>query len=59
MQLDIAEYIDLGKGKKWTASQLLTLFYFLMNAAYPHRKLSGGEKRRLYLCSILMQTQTF
>ncbi|NLU38878.1 MAG: ABC-F family ATP-binding cassette domain-containing protein [Bacteroidales bacterium] len=57
---DIAEYIDLGKGNKWTASQLLTHFLFSYEMQHTRiEKLSGGEKRRLYLCSILMQNPNF
>jgi ATP-binding cassette subfamily F protein uup len=57
---DIAEYIDLGNGKQWNASQLLT--HFLFSKDIQHGKvetLSGGEKRRLYLCSILMNNPNF
>ncbi len=57
---DIAEYIDLGKGNQWNASQLLTHFLFSHEAQYGLvEKLSGGEKRRLYLCTILMQNPNF
>jgi len=57
---DIAEYIDLGKGNQWNASQLLTHFLFPHEAQYGIvEKLSGGEKRRLYLCTILMQNPNF
>lgn len=57
---NIAEYIDLGGGNKWTASQLLT--HFLFPYEFQHaciERLSGGEKRRLYLCTILMQNPNF
>ena len=57
---DIAEYIDLGGGKTWNASQLLTHFLFSHDVQYANiEKLSGGEKRRLYLCTILMQNPNF
>lgn len=57
---DIAEYIDLGKGNQWNASQLLTHFLFPYEAQHGKvEKLSGGEKRRLYLCTILMQNPNF
>lgn len=57
---DIAEYIDLGKGNRWTASQLLSHFLFSYEMQYTRiEKLSGGEKRRLYLCTILMQNPNF
>ena len=53
---DIAEYIDMGGGKHFTASQLLQ--YFLFTPEQQHNyvyKLSGGERRKLYLCSVLMR----
>jgi ABC transport system ATP-binding/permease protein len=57
---NIAEYIDLGKGNHWSASQLLTHFLFTHDMQYTRiEKLSGGERRRLYLCSILMQNPNF
>ena len=57
---DIAEYIDLGKDNQWSASQLLSHFLFSYDMQYTRvEKLSGGEKRRLYLCSILMQNPNF
>ena len=56
---DIADYIDMG-GRKMTASQLLQYFLFtpeqLHNYVY---KLSGGERRKLYLCSVLMKNPNF
>ncbi|MGF7139472.1 ribosomal protection-like ABC-F family protein [Roseimarinus sediminis] len=56
---DIAEYIDLGS-VQWSASQLLTHFLFPYEMQHGKvEKLSGGEKRRLYLCSILMQNPNF
>ncbi len=57
---DIAEYIDLGNGNKWSASQLLNHFLFSYDAQYTKvEKLSGGEKRRLYLCTVLMENPNF
>jgi ATP-binding cassette subfamily F protein uup len=57
---DIAEYIELGGGLKWNASQLLTHFLFSYEAQHGKvETLSGGEKRRLYLCSVLMQNPNF
>lgn len=57
---DIAEYIDLGKGNQWSASQLLTHFLFPYETQHDRiEKLSGGEKRRLYLCTVLMQNPNF
>ena len=57
---DIAEYIDLGGGKHMTASQFLQHFMFTpeqqLNYVY---KLSGGEKRKLYLCTVLMHNPNF
>ena len=56
---DIAEYIDLG-GRKMTASQLLQ--YFLFTPEQQHNyvyKLSGGERRKLYLCTVLMHNPNF
>ena len=57
---DIADYIDLGGGKHMTASQLLN--YFLFSPEQQHNyvyKLSGGEKRKLYLCTVLMKNPNF
>ena len=57
---DIAEYIDMGGGKHFTASQLLQ--YFLFTPEQQHNyvyKLSGGERRKLYLCSVLMRNPNF
>jgi len=57
---DIAEYIDMGGGKHMTASQFLQ--YFLFSPEQQHNyvcKLSGGEKRKLYLCSVLMHNPNF
>ena len=57
---DIADYIDLGNGRKMTASQFLNYFLFSpseqQNYVY---KLSGGEKRKLYLCTVLMKNPNF
>ena len=57
---DIAEYIDLGGGRHMTASQFLQYFMFTaqqqQNYVY---KLSGGEKRKLYLCTVLMRHPNF
>lgn len=53
---DIAESIDMGKGRKLTASQLLEQFLFPADKQYSQvERLSGGEKRRLYLLTVLMQ----
>jgi ATP-binding cassette subfamily F protein uup len=57
---DIAEYIDMGGGKHFTASQLLQ--YFLFTPEQQHNyvyKLSGGERRKLYLCTVLMRNPNF
>lgn len=55
----IADYIDLG-GKKLTASQLLQYFLFTPEQQYNYvYKLSGGERRKLYLCTVLMQNPNF
>ena len=54
---DIAEVIELGNGKKLTASQFL-LFTPETQHSYVY-KLSGGERRRLYLCTILMRNPNF
>lgn len=57
---DIADYIDLGGGRKMTASQFLNYFLFTpeqqQNYVY---KLSGGERRKLYLCTVLMKNPNF
>lgn len=56
----IAEVIDLGNGRKLTASQFLQHFLFSPEKQYDFvEKLSGGEKRRLYLCTVLMQNPNF
>ncbi len=57
---DIAEYIDLGGGRKMTASQFLN--YFMISPEEQHNyvyKLSGGERRKLYLCTVLMRNPNF
>ena len=57
---DIADYIDLGGGRHMTASQFLN--YFLFTPEMQHNyvaKLSGGEKRKLYLCTVLMRNPNF
>ena len=57
---DIAEYIDMGGGKHFSASQFLQ--YFLFTPEQQHNyvyKLSGGERRKLYLCSVLMKNPNF
>ncbi len=56
----IAEYVDLGGGKHLTASQLLQFFMFTPEQQHNFvYKLSGGEKRKLYLCTVLMQNPNF
>ena len=57
---DLADYIDLGGGRKMTASQFLN--YFMFSPEQQHNfvyKLSGGERRKLYLCTILMKNPNF
>jgi len=57
---DIAEEIDLGGGKKLSASQFLQHFLFTPETQHNFiYKLSGGEKRRLYLCTVLMHNPNF
>ncbi len=56
----IAEYVDLGAGKHLTASQLLQFFMFTPEQQHNFvYKLSGGEKRKLYLCTVLMRNPNF
>ena len=56
----IADYIDLGGGKHMTASQFLNFFLFSPEEQHNYvYKLSGGEKRKLYLCTVLMQNPNF
>ena len=53
---DIADYIDYGGGKHITATQLLQHFLFTPEQQYDYvYKLSGGERRKLYLCTVLMR----
>ena len=57
---DIADYIDLGNGKYLTASQFLQFFLFTPEEQHNYvAKLSGGEKRKLYLCTVLMRNPNF
>ncbi len=57
---DIAEVIDQGDGKKLTASQFLQHFMFPPEKQHNYvYKLSGGEKRRLYLCTVLITNPNF
>ncbi|MDR0874551.1 MAG: ABC-F family ATP-binding cassette domain-containing protein [Prevotellaceae bacterium] len=57
---DIAEEIDLGGGRRMSASQFLEHFLFTPETQHNYvHKLSGGEKRRLYLCTVLMKTPNF
>lgn len=57
---EIADYIDLGVGKHMTASQFLQFFLFTPEEQHNYvYKLSGGEKRKLYLCTVLMRNPNF
>lgn len=57
---DIAEYIDLGSGRHLTASQFLQHFLFTPEQQHNYvYKLSGGERRKLYLCTVLMRNPNF
>lgn len=57
---DIAEVVELGDGKRLTASQFLQYFLFTPETQHSYvYKLSGGERRRLYLCTILMRNPNF
>ena len=57
---DVADYIDLGGGRHMTASQFLQYFMFTPEQQHNHvYKLSGGEKRKLYLCTVLMRNPNF
>ena len=57
---DIAEYVDMGNGEKLSASQFLQHFLLPPEEQYSYiYKLSGGEKRRLYLCTVLMKAPNF
>ena len=56
----IADYIDLGGGRHFTASQFLQYFLFTPEQQYNYvYKLSGGERRKLYLCTVLMRNPNF
>ena len=56
----IADYVDLGSGRKMSASQLLQYFLFTPEQQYNYvYKLSGGERRKLYLCTVLMKNPNF
>lgn len=57
---EVAEVIDLGNGKRLTASQFLQHFLFSPETQHNYvAKLSGGERRRLYLCTVLMRNPNF
>ena len=57
---DIAEVVDVGKGQRMGVSQFLQYFLFTPEQQYNYvYKLSGGEKRRLYLCTVLMRNPNF
>jgi ATP-binding cassette subfamily F protein uup len=57
---DIAEYVDTGDGRKLSVSQFLNYFLFTPDRQHSYvHKLSGGEKRRLYLCTVLMRSPNF
>ncbi|MDR0682443.1 MAG: ABC-F family ATP-binding cassette domain-containing protein [Dysgonamonadaceae bacterium] len=57
---EVAEVVDLGNGKKTTVSQFLQYFLFTPEKQHNYvHKLSGGEKRRLYLCTVLMKNPNF
>ena len=57
---EIADYIDLGGGKHMTASQFLQFFLFTPEEQHNYvYKVSGGEKRKLYLCTVLMRNPNF
>ena len=56
----IAEQVELGDGRRMSASQLLQHFLFTPETQYNYvARLSGGERRRLYLCTVLMQSPNF
>lgn len=58
--IEIADYIDLGGGRHMTASQFLQFFLFTPEEQHNYvYKLSGGEKRKLYLCTVLMRNPNF
>ena len=57
---DIAEYVDMGSGRHISASQFLQHFLFTPEQQYNYvANLSGGERRKLYLCTVLMRQPTF
>ena len=57
---DIADYVDFGGGRHMTATQLLQYFLFTPEQQYNYvSKLSGGERRKLYLCTVLMRNPNF
>ena len=57
---EIADYIDLGSGRHMTASQFLQYFMFTPEQQHNYvYKLSGGERRKLYLCTVLMKNPNF
>lgn len=57
---EIADYIDIGGGKHLSASQFLQHFLFTPEQQHNYvYKLSGGEKRKLYLCTVLMRNPNF
>ena len=57
---DIAEYVELGNGQRLSASQFLQHFLFTPEEQHTYiAKLSGGERRRLYLCTVLMRNPNF
>ena len=57
---DIAEYVDMGNGEKLSTSQFLQHFLFSPEEQHSYiYKLSGGERRRLYLCTVLMKAPNF
>ncbi|MBQ3632563.1 MAG: ABC-F family ATP-binding cassette domain-containing protein [Prevotella sp.] len=57
---DIAEYVDLGSGRHLSASQFLQHFLFTPEQQHNYvYKLSGGERRKLYLCTVLMRQPNF
>ncbi len=57
---DIAEYVDMGGGQRLSASQFLQHFLFTPEEQHNYiSKLSGGERRRLYLCTVLMRQPNF
>lgn len=57
---DIAEYVDFGSGRHLSASQFLQHFLFTPEQQHNYvYKLSGGERRKLYLCTVLMRQPNF